>query len=136
VAAGSRAIASLIHSEHTKSRIHIFFFSYWGNAALSAAGPRSAPFGISNPEATWSHRWFLRVGMRAPAVPPSTAPAPRPRPRTAPPAAPPTAPIALFLARRLPRLRLFEDCVVLAAVPALATGTSPSARSPADIRAA
>ena len=59
----------------------------------------------------------------------------------APPAAPPAAPIAVFLARRLPRLRvlervLAEDFVVLEVVAALATGATPSAKSPADIRAA
>jgi len=76
--------------------------------------------------------------MRAPAVPPITDPAaaPRPRPRMAPPAAPPAAPIAVFLARRLPRLRVFRGFVLLEVVAALATGTTPSAKSPTDIRAA
>ena len=60
----------------------------------------------------------------------------------APAAAPPPAPIAVFLARRRPLLRFLEDLVVLEdfvvleVVAAFATGTTPSASSPADIRAA
>jgi hypothetical protein len=101
-------------------------------------------FEVHTLEATRSHRCLLLVGTRAPDVPPSTPPAaaPRPPPRMAPPAAPPAAPIAVFRARRrlalflARRLRLFEDFVVLEVVAALATTTTPSARSPADIREA
>src|SRR5262249_41377810 len=107
---------------------------------LSAAVPGCAFSKFHTPGATRSHRGLrlLFVGMRAPAVPPITDPAaaPRPRPRMAPPAAPPATPIAVFLARRLPRLRVFRGFVLLEVVAALATGTTPSAKSPTDIRAA